>query len=354
VLGAKIRQVSNPKTVPPADAPLRLPRYANGCQCAYLLALLLVSLFIVREQLMALRIVLGLLAMAITVAACTVTRESGEPQVPRVLETEVDAVDVTLHVRTAGPADSAVVLIAIHGGPGMSSDYMTSLERLAGDQLAVVTYDQRGTGRSSSPPPDVAAYTLDKYVADLDAIREVISREKVHLLGHSWGGIVALRYATVHPERVETLILMGSGAPSREALEEGEMHMAQSRARLQDQGIIPRTIETLDDVLPGYFSDPTFPIPEELRYLHYSPTAEKLTREALGQFDFSDQVGQLEHPVLLLYGKDDPFGLAMAEATRAALSHAAVEFVLLEDCGHFWQECPDRFFSHVKQFLDLP
>lgn len=299
------------------------------------------------------RIVLGLLGMAIMLAACTVARESGDPQVPRVVETEVDAHDVTLHVRTAGSADSATVLIAIHGGPGMSSDYMTSLERLAGDQLAVVTYDQRGTGRSSSPPPDGANYTLDKYVEDLDAVLEATGRAKVHLLGHSWGGIVALRYATVHPERVETLILMGSGAPSRQAVEEAEMRMAQARARLQDQGAIPPTIETLDDVLPAYFSDPAFPVPEELRHLHYSPTAEKLTREALGRFDFSDQVGQLEHRVLLLYGKDDPFGLAMAEATQTALSAAAVEFVLLEDCGHFWHECPDRFFSRVKQFLNL-
>jgi pimeloyl-ACP methyl ester carboxylesterase len=303
---------------------------------------------------MAFRIVLGLLGMAITVAACTVARESSDPQVPRVVETEVDAHDVTLHVRTAGPADSAAVLIAIHGGPGMSSDYMTSLERLAGDQLAVVTYDQRGTGRSSSPPPDVANYTLDKYVADLDAVRETTGREKVHLLGHSWGGIVALRYATVHPDRVETLILLGSGAPSQQAVEEGEMRMAQTRAKLQDQGAIPPTIETLDDVLPSYFADPAFPAPEELQHLHYSPSAERLTREALGRFDFSDQVGQLEHRVLVLYGQGDPFGLAMAEATRTALSSAVVEFVLLEECGHFWQECPDPFFSHVKHFLNLP
>jgi proline-specific peptidase len=210
---------------------------------------------------MAFRIVFGLLGMAITVAACTVAGESGDPQVPHVVETEVDADDVTLHVRTAGDVDSAPVLIAIHGGPGMSSDYMISLERLAGDQLAVVTYDQRGTGRSSSPSPDAANYTLDKYVDDLDAVREATGRAEVHLLGHSWGGIVALRYATVHPERVETLILMGSGAPSRQAVEEGEMRMAQARARLQDQGAIPRTIENLDDVLPAYFAIPRSQFP---------------------------------------------------------------------------------------------
>jgi pimeloyl-ACP methyl ester carboxylesterase len=46
---------------------------------------------------------------------------------------------------------------------------------------------------------------------------------------------------------------------------------------------------------------------------------------------------------------DEPRG----EATRDALSNAQVEFVVLEDCGHFWQECPDEFFPRVRSFLEL-
>lgn len=54
---------------------------------------------------------------------------------------------VALYVRVAGNLASGNVLIAIHGGLGMTSDYMLSLEELAGPNLAVVTYDQRGVGR---------------------------------------------------------------------------------------------------------------------------------------------------------------------------------------------------------------
>jgi len=303
---------------------------------------------------MAIRLVFGLLSMLVMTTACAITRGSSGSDAPNVVERDVHADDVTLHVKTAGDADAEAVLIAIHGGPGTSSDYMTSLEQLAGDRLAVVTYDQRGTGRSSSPPARATNYTLAKYVADLEAVRQATGRDKVDLFGHSWGGILALRYATVHPERVDAIILMGSGAPSRQAVEAGEMRMAQVRSELQEQGIMPRAIQTLDDVLPSYFSDPAFVAPDELRLMHYSPSAESLTREALGSFDFVDQVGQLEHRVLVLYGMDDPFGLPMAEATRDALSHADIEYILLQDCGHFWQECPDTFFRHVKTFLNLP
>nr|NIN67517.1 hypothetical protein [Anaerolineae bacterium]NIN97622.1 hypothetical protein [Anaerolineae bacterium]NIQ80561.1 hypothetical protein [Anaerolineae bacterium] len=67
---------------------------------------------------------------------------------PCVQELEVPAGDVTLHVRIAGDPQAGEVLIAINGGPGMPSDYVRSLEGLVGEELAVVNYDQRGTGRS--------------------------------------------------------------------------------------------------------------------------------------------------------------------------------------------------------------
>ena len=58
--------------------------------------------------------------------------------------------------------------------------------------------------------------------------------------------------------------------------------------------------------------------------------------------------------MLLLWGEDDPFGLETAEATRNAFSAAPVEFVLIGECGHLWQECPDDFFSQVHAFLRRP
>jgi pimeloyl-ACP methyl ester carboxylesterase len=61
----------------------------------------------------------------------------------------------------------------------------------------------------------------------------------------------------------------------------------------------------------------------------------------------------LDHRVLILWGEDDPFGLPVGEATRDALSAAQVEFVVIPNRGHFWQECPDAFFARVRAFLGL-
>ena len=85
----------------------------------------------------------------------------------------------------------------------------------------------------------------------------------------------------------------------------------------------------------------------------FSQTVSDLTMSALGQYDLIEEVARLDHRVLILFGEDDPFNLSMAEATRDALSAAEVEFVVLEQCGHFWQECPERFFEAVRSFLEL-
>jgi proline iminopeptidase len=303
------------------------------------------------------RLLLGVIPLTLLLTNCaqsaaspTPTAEPGQatPTIPLTQELKVQADDVTLYARMAGAGD---VLIALHGGPGNSSDYMVSLEQLASARLAVVTYDQRGTGQSTEPSK---GYAMHNYVADLEAVRQAVGAETVHLLGHSWGGLVALRYAAAHPQRVRSIILMGSGVLTPEGAEAGQANKAQRMVALQEQGIIPRTITALADLLPVYFSDPNFEMPDELKNMHYTPAVEQMTWAALDNYDFAAGLDSLDLPVLVLWGEDDPFGMAYLEATRDALSTARLEVVVLKECGHYWHECPGEFFSHVRAFLELP
>jgi proline iminopeptidase len=276
-----------------------------------------------------------------------------------VRELRVPADDTTLYVRVAGDPDGEKVLIAVNGGPGMGSDYMVGLEELAGGELALVTYDQRGTGRSTKPAEGIGSYELDHYVEDLEAVREAVGAEQVHILGHSWGGLAAMRYATVYPERVDSMVLVVSGPPTQRAFAAGATSLRARIGKLQAEGTIPRKLPSDGSklarlILPAYFSDPNYEPPAELRDSPIDDVVNRLTWAALGNYDISQEVAKLDHQVLILWGEDDPFGLGMGEATRDALSNAEVEFVVLEECGHFWQECPDEFFPHVRSFLELP
>lgn len=274
---------------------------------------------------------------------------------PAIKEIQISAGNVTLFVRIAGDPSSGNVLIGINGGPGQSSAYMRSLDRLAGAEFAVVTFDQRGTGRSTAPSD---GYGLTEYAADLEAVRQAVGAGKVHIFGHSWGGIIAVRYAADYPRNVRSIILMATGPPARKATLAGQAMLNERIKILHEQGIIVRPQprnekDVIKAILPAYFSDPEFQVPAELKNTEFNAATYQKTLAELGDWDFSADLGRITHPVLFLWGEDDPFGLPMAEATKNALSNADMEFALLKACGHYWHECTDTFFARVRAFLHL-
>lgn len=111
-----------------------------------------------------------------------------------------------LHTSTSGSSDAASVVLGLHGGPGSGGDYVRPLHRLAGPSRRVVTFDQLGTGTSDVPPADYR-WTLAGAVADVDSVRDSTGADRVSLIGHSYGGMLALQYALDHPDRVERLVL---------------------------------------------------------------------------------------------------------------------------------------------------
>jgi len=124
--------------------------------------------------------------------------------------TFVPAGESRLFVRDLGSGHPVIVL---HGGPDFDHSYLVpELDGLA-EQNRLVFYDQRGRGRSwSGERPD--SVTIDSEVEDLDRVRAWTGSTTVALLGHSWGGLLAMEYAIRHPERVSHLILMNTAPAS--------------------------------------------------------------------------------------------------------------------------------------------
>jgi proline iminopeptidase len=112
------------------------------------------------------------------------------------------------HLETHGDPVKPVVIV-LHGGPGNDYRYLLPLSALAQDYF-VVFYDQRGAGLSPRVPE--ADLTLERFVADLDAIGRTFSADKpVRLIGHSWGAMLATAYLARHPERVSHAVLAEPG-----------------------------------------------------------------------------------------------------------------------------------------------
>ena len=83
-------------------------------------------------------------------------------------------------------------LLAVHGGPGLPHNYISSLERLA-DEREVVFWDQLGCGNSERPS-NVGLWTMDRSVAEVDAVVKALGLNRFHVFGNSWGGMLAQQY----------------------------------------------------------------------------------------------------------------------------------------------------------------
>ena len=109
--------------------------------------------------------------------------------------------------RVVGADKPGIPLLTLHGGPGMPSYYMSPLSELA-DERPVIFFDQLGCGRSDHPN-DTTLWTIPRFVQEVQAVRTALGYKEVHLLGHSWGSLLAFEYLLTKPEGVKSVAMSG-------------------------------------------------------------------------------------------------------------------------------------------------
>jgi pimeloyl-ACP methyl ester carboxylesterase len=259
------------------------------------------------------------------------------------------------------------VLVCHPGGPGFSSRYFGDLAGL-GESFTLVLINPRGT-EGSDRPADARAYRTEDYVADLEELRGHLGLERMLLLGHSHGGVVAQGYAAAHPGRVGKLVLASTlprfAEEQRSAMEAamqakaGEPWYEDACAALADEqeGRFETDEELAELALrefPFYFA--TFGEPERA-YLETlrgeAPVADALllfNGEIIATFDLRPELSKITAPTLVITGEDDFITGPVCAGELAAIPSART--VLLEDCGHFvFVEARDRFRDEVTAFL---
>jgi proline iminopeptidase len=125
----------------------------------------------------------------------------------------IDDAGHEIYYRLIGSGEET--LVALHGGPGSDHRYLSRLGELAGDGLQVLLYDQLGSGRSDRPD-DTSLWVVPRFVEELETVRMELDLGRVHLLGQSWGGFLALQYALDHPEGVRSLVLSNTASSTAE------------------------------------------------------------------------------------------------------------------------------------------
>ncbi|HEV2290925.1 MAG TPA: alpha/beta fold hydrolase, partial [Gemmatimonadales bacterium] len=175
----------------------------------------------------------------------------------------VNGVDIFERRSGSGPA-----VVALHGGPGASHDYLLPGFDALAEGRTLVLYDQRGGGRS--PLAREARAGWEEHVADLHALKELWGDQPLDLIGYSWGGLLAMLYAIRHPCSVARLALVSPAPSYREARLEYERRYAAitngewaqaERRRLRGSGLQSRDLAAyqrrlFELAVIAYFKDP--------------------------------------------------------------------------------------------------
>jgi L-proline amide hydrolase len=264
------------------------------------------------------------------------------------------------------PGSGATPLLALHGGPGSTHNYFAPLEGLSADQRPVVLYDQIGCGNSDRP--DDIDWDVGVFREEVDAVRDQLGLERIHLLGTSWGGMLAQEHVLSGAQGIVRLVLSSTLA----SIDDWADEQLRLRAELP-----PEVIAVLDrHEEAGTYDDPEYERAMEVyfdRHFYRGPQPRaELARMAAGKatdvyramqgpnewtttgalrgWDIRDRLDEIEIPTLVVRGRYDmctaPIAATLVNGIRGARE------VVFEESSHTpVLEETDRYLQVVRDFL---
>ncbi len=271
--------------------------------------------------------------------------------------------DASLFVEVVG---EGYPLLLMHGGPGADHWTMRPFRRCA-DRYTVILYDHRCNGRSTGP--SVSSMTWDNLTADADALRETLGFERWSVLGHSFGGHVALEYALRYPDHLSHLVLLDTGGDSWWSL-------VNAADELRRRGYGPETADLAGRFLNGRIEPREFlldlfrlggaynPHTGFRQLMHAMLDGEwraRIRPEALifaahhllPGWSVMDRLAEIAAPTLVMGGRDDFIFPPEHQAELAARIPGA-RLVIIDGAGHNPQmEQPAEVLREVREFLGV-
>jgi L-proline amide hydrolase len=258
--------------------------------------------------------------------------------------------------------------IVCHGGPGGTHDYV---EAIAGLDRPCVLYDQVGNGRSSRrPDAGDAFWTVELFLRELDALVAELGVDAYHVVGQSWGGMLAMEHALRHPAGLRSIVVADSPASIPLWVEEANRLRRDLPAEVQDTLSRHEEAETTDSpeyqqAMLAFYTRHVCRLPEwpeavqrTFAAIEADPTvygsmngpSEFHVIGSLRDWDITDRLGEIAVPALLVSGRYDEATPRIVEEIHRRIPGSRWE--LFEESSHMPHvEEPERFLRVVDAFL---
>ena len=261
---------------------------------------------------------------------------------------------------------SATPLLLLHGGPGAPSRYLEPLRGLA-DERPVVFYDQLGGGKADRPD-DESLWAVERFVQELQVVRDALGLDEVHLFGHSWGTMLAVEYMLTKPAGVKSLILASPALDIPKWLE--DTNQLKSELPADVQAAIDRHEEAGTTDSEEYQAASmefyrrhlcrTDPWPVELEeafdnfgWVVYNTMwgpSEFHATGSLADFDVTDRLAEIAVPTLFTAGRYDEATPETTAWFQSLLPGSSIE--IFEDSAHMTMlDEPERYNQVLRDFL---
>jgi pimeloyl-ACP methyl ester carboxylesterase len=239
-------------------------------------------------------------------------------------------------------------VVLVHGLGGTSAGIWTNVADELAREFDVVTYDLRGTGGSERAD---GPYSLDDFVGDLRSLVRELELERPALVGHSFGGSVALAYAARYPEDIAAAASIGGPVVLPEQGRQALLDRAETVER-NGMASVAEMVAT-NGTAPSFRKRDPEGFDELVEMLGANdPATYAATCRVLAEMDLRPELGRVTAPALLVAGdRDGVVPPAAGDEIEAALPHVARR-VTVEDCGHnLTVERPAQLVEELRSFL---
>jgi len=273
---------------------------------------------------------------------------------------QITSIDGTkLYIQEFGSVEPVILLA---GGPGLNAIYLKPIWDSLSSKHRCIVLDQRGTGKSKTAKIDTVSFTIENYVNDLEALRKYLKLDQITLIGHSWGGMLSMEYASKHPNEVKQLILLGPGGPTVKFFDyfPDNMMMRLHQEDLQEMNLLDSLKKSsLKAVWPGYFFDRDRALEtKSITNFDVFDFPPEVYRYSMSSYFSSDNkrirlIKKFKGPVHIIQGRQDPIGESTIFEIKNLLPQSQVH--LIEKCGHLpWLENAEQikiFFAQLRGSL---